>query len=72
MFDVNGSPINETVDGTNQLWLGATSARYFARDIVGIRVEARDKVPAAPGSPEADDTYANLPNVGIAFGGEIA
>lgn len=72
VFDVNGSPIAESVGGTNQLWLGSTSARYFARDIVSITVEARDEAPAAPGTPEADDAYANLPNVGIAFGGEVA
>lgn len=72
VFDVNGSPIAESVGGTNQLWLGATSARYFARDIVSITLESRDEVPAAPGTPEAGDTYANLPNVGVAFGGEVA
>ena len=72
VFDVNGSPIAESAGGTNQLWLGATSARYFARDIVSIAVEQRDEVPAAPGTPEAEDSYANLPNVGVDFGGEIA
>ena len=72
VFDVNGSPIAESAGGTNQLWLGSTSARYFARDIVSITLEARDEVPAAPGSEEADDAYANLPNVGVFFGGEIA
>ena len=72
VFDVNGSPIADSVGGTNQLWLGSTSARYFARDIVSITVETRDEVPAAPGTPEAGDTYANLPNIGIAFGGEVA
>lgn len=72
VFDVNGSPIADSVGGTNQLWLGSTSARYFARDIVSITVEARDEAPAAPGAPEAGDTYANLPNIGVAFGGEVA
>lgn len=74
VFDVNGSPIAESVGGTNQLWLGSTSARYFARDIVAITLEARDEadVPAAPGSQEAGDAYANLPNVGVYFGGEVA
>lgn len=72
VFDVNGSPIAESVGGTNQLWLGATSARYFARDIVSIVVEQRSEIPAAPGTPEADEAVSNLPNVGVDFGGEIA
>ena len=67
VFDVNGSPIAESVGGTNQLWLGSTSARYFARDIVSIRVETRDEMPVAPDATSA----ANLPNVGVAFGGEV-
>lgn len=70
--DVNGSPIAESAGGTNQLWLGSTSARYFARDITGITLEKRQTPPPAPGSDEADDEYANLPNVGVYFGGEIA
>ncbi len=56
----------------NQLWLGSSSARYFARNIVSITLEARQTPPPAPGTPEAGDTYANLPNVGVAYGGEIA
>ena len=67
VFDVNGSPIAESVGGTNQLWLGSTSARYFARDIVSIRVETRDELPATPEAGAA----ASLPNVGVAFGGEV-
>lgn len=71
VFNVAGSPIVESMGGANQLWLGSTSANYFARDIVSITVETRDEAPAAPGTPEAGDTYANLPNIGIAFGGEV-
>ncbi len=67
VFDVNGSPIEQTMGGSNQLWLGSTSARYFARDIVSIRVETRDELPATPEAGAAD----NLPNVGVAFGGEV-
>ena len=72
VFDVNGSPIAESAGGTNQLWLGSTSARHFARDITGITLEKRQTPPPAPGSDEADDEYAHLPNVGVYFGGEIA
>ena len=72
VFDVNGSPIAESMGGVNQLWLGSTSARYFARDIVSITVEVRDEAPAAPGAGDAADASANLPNVGVFFGGEVA
>ena len=72
VFNVNGSALVESVGGTNQLWLGSTSARYFARDITAITLEQRQTPPPAPGSDEADDEYANLPNVGVYFGGEIA
>lgn len=71
VFNVAGSPIVESMGGANQLWLGSTSANYFARDIVSITLEVRDEAPAAPGSPEAGIEYANLPNVGIAFGGTV-
>ena len=72
VFDVNGSPIAESMGGVNQLWLGSTSARYFSRDIVSITVEQRNEVPAAPGAGDAADASANLPNVGMFFGGEAA
>lgn len=71
VFDVNGSPLIESVGGANQLWLGSTSARYFARDIVKIELEERETPPPAPGAGDVGDTYANLPNVGVYFGGEV-
>lgn len=70
VFDVNGSPLCETVGGTNQLWLGSTSAKYFARDIVAITVEARQTPPPSPVSAEAQSEYSNLPNIGVTFGGD--
>ncbi len=70
VFAVNGADLAESVGGTNQLWLGATAAKYFARDITTITLEARDTPPAAPGT-EDDDVTANLPNVGVFFGGEV-
>lgn len=71
VFDVNGSPIAEVVGGSNQLWLGATSASYFARDIVSITVEERQTPPPNPSSDEARAAYQNLPNVGVLLGGEV-
>lgn len=72
VFSVNGSDLIESVGGTNQLWLGSTPGNYFARDIVEVRVEVRDTPPVDPTSDEARPELANLPNVGVAFGGEVA
>lgn len=72
VFDINGAPLAESIGGTNQLWLGATSANYFARDIVAITLEVRETPPADPNSDEAREAYGNLPNVGVLLGGEVA
>lgn len=75
VFDVNGSPIEDSMGGANQLWLGSTPASYFVRNITSITVETRDEadVPASPTSDEARAEYAaNLPNVGVLLGGEVA
>lgn len=72
VFDVNGSALAESVGGTNQLWLGSTPASYFVRDVTNIRVEARDEAPASPVSAEARTSYANLPNIGVMFGGDVS
>lgn len=71
VFDINGAPIAEVIGGTNQLWLGATSANYFARDIVSITLEERQTPPPSPSSDEAREAYQNLPNIGVLLGGEI-
>ncbi len=72
VFNVNGSALVESVGGTNQLWLGSTPASYFVRDVVGIRVEARDEAPASPTSDEARAAFESLPNIGVLFGGDVA
>lgn len=65
---VNGEDVKNVLGGTNQLWLGATSARYFAKDVVRIAFSIEEEVPAAPGTAEAKDQYANRPNIGILEG----
>lgn len=72
VYDVNGAELGDTIGGTNQLWLGSTSARYFVRNVEKIAVETRDEAPAAPGSPEAGDAYANVPNISMTYGGAAA
>lgn len=62
--NVNGEEAADAIGCSNQLWLGSTSARSFARDIVGIAVTREADPPAAPGA----NAQANLPNVGITEG----
>lgn len=62
---INGASLDESIGGTNQLWVGSTAASYFARDIVAISVEVRQTPPPAPGTKEAGDMYANTPNVAL-------
>ncbi len=74
VYTLNGAELADSVGGVNQLWLGSTSARYFARNVAEVRVETRDEglVPPVPGTPDAGGTYANVPNIGVVFGGEVA
>lgn len=71
VFAVNGSPLVDSVGGTNQLWLGSTSANYFVRNVESIRLEMRQTPPPSPHSDEAREAYQNLPNVGVIYGGEV-
>lgn len=71
VFDVNGAPLADTVGGVNRLWMGGTSANYFARNIQSIQFEERETQPLSPSSPEAREVYQNLPNVGVLYGGEV-
>lgn len=71
VFDVNGAPLADTVGGVNQLWMGGTSANYFARNIQSIQFEERETQPLSPSSAEAREVYQNLPNVGVLYGGEV-
>lgn len=71
VFDINGATLANSVGGTNQLWLGSTAASYFARDVVAITLEERQTPPPSPSSDEARSAYANLPNIGVLFGGEV-
>ena len=70
-YDVNGEPIANSMGGSNQLWLGSTAASYFARNVVSIDFEARQTPPPTPGTAEAGDTYANVPNVSVTDGGTL-
>ena len=68
VYQLNGEPLSASVGGTNQLWLGSTSARYFASDVVEVRVTCEDEIPAIPGSPASGDHASNVPNVGVTAG----
>ncbi len=68
VYQLNGEPLSASVGGTNQLWLGSTSARYFVSDVVEVRVTCEDETPAIPGSPASGDHASNVPNVGVTDG----
>lgn len=70
VYAVNGEDICDNIGGTNQLWLGSTSGRYFVRNVSAISLETRQTPPPVPGTAEAGDTYANVPNISVAFGGQ--
>ena len=61
--EVGGAAIDEALGCQNQLWLGATSARSFVRDVVSIKVES---LPQEPGVPTLQGL--NQPNVGVVEG----
>lgn len=69
VYAINGEEMTGAVGGVNQLWLGSTSARYFVRNVETIAFETRAEVPPVPGTEAAGDTYANVPNIGIQYGG---
>lgn len=68
VYQINGEPLSASVGGTNQLWLGSTSARYFASDVVEIRVTCEEEAPAVPGTADSGDHAANLPNASVTQG----
>lgn len=71
-YAVNGEELPDLTGGMNQLWLGSTSARYYARDVTAITFESRQTPPPAPGTEEAGDIYANIPNIGVSGAEEAA
>ena len=69
-YRLNGEPLVRSIGATNQLWMGATSARYFVRDVVRIELLSlpASQIPASPGTLEAGDIIENRPNVGVLEG----
>lgn len=61
-FELNGEDLSASVGGNNQLWLAGTSANYFVRDVVEIRVTKEAQAPENPGEGME---YPNSPNAGI-------
>lgn len=67
---INGHPVSEVVGSANQLWIAATAARYNVRDLRLIELEhaSGERMPATPGTAQANDGYQNRPNVGSLSG----
>ena len=70
VYGIGDQAMYEVAGCANRLWLGSTAARYFSQDVVAIEITAEDEadVPPAPGTPEAADRYANVPNVSVVGG----
>lgn len=61
---INGKPCAEAIGCANQLWMGLSAARSFARNVVEIRISTEDRPPEVPGGSEG----INQPNVGVVEG----
>lgn len=61
-YQIDGEPLVDALGAANQVWIGSTSANYFTRDIVEIRVAVLDEEPAVPGD---GIEYANVPNASV-------
>ena len=61
-YEVNGEDLSTSVGGNNQLWMTATPASYFVRDVVEVRIT---KEAVAPANPGEGLNYPNSPNVGM-------
>ena len=61
-YEINDEDLSASVGGNNQLWMTRTSANYFVRDIVEVRVTSEATPPENPGEGME---YPNSPNVGI-------
>ena len=59
---MNGEDLSASVGGNNQLWMTATPASYFVRDVVEVRIT---KEAVAPANPGEGLNYPNSPNVGM-------
>lgn len=69
VYEVNGEPLDQSVGGSNQLWVGSTSANCYVRDIATISFEAREVEPAVP---KIDTTEAAVtPNVNVQWAGLV-
>lgn len=66
---VNGEAAESAVGGVNQLWLGSTSARYFARDIVSIELRCEQTPPDPPALTTVEASA--VPNVAVTAGASL-
>lgn len=62
---VNGEDVASVMGATNQLWIPGLPARYFVRDIVGIRFSQEEAVPHLAAFVDDGHDYTNRPNVSV-------
>lgn len=70
VYEVNDEALCDVAGSANQVWLGSTSARYFAQNVsdIVLSTEREADIPPIPGTPDAKDVYANRPNVSVREG----
>lgn len=68
VYAVNGEAVDNAMGGSNQLWLGSTSARYFVRDVSAVELRTQETPPPAPGSAAVHDQAKNVPNASVLEG----
>ena len=61
---INDENAQEAIACSNQLWLGSTGARSFARDVVSIKLSTSETPPPVP----TVEKTTNQPNVGVIQG----
>lgn len=67
-YAVNGEGLDQSVGGTNQLWIESSAGRHFTRDIVSVEFLALDEAPAEPSLDPTEYEYVNRPNVSAELG----
>lgn len=62
---VNGENVLSVMGATNQLWIPGFPAKYFVRDIVGIRFTCEKEPPTLEPFENDGHDFTNRPNVSV-------
>lgn len=62
---VNGEDLLSVMGAANQLWIPGLPAKYFVRDIVGIRFTQEEEIPVIASFVDDGRDFVNRPNVSV-------